>query len=904
MAEDISPERMQRLMELSNNAMTVELGALRNPQVTTVPSNEPNAFYQTAPSYERAVNDLLYVQYRIIDNASDVLKFNANTPAQKESLKEEVKAAEKEIEKIKSAPENVIVAYVNRLQQEKLQSVKDDMYGNFSELDQARDQIVISEGATDSVLAHEIGHGAFSAAKDFFLQKVAELGSKEAAFVAVSLEYGRDVAENIRSVVDQAAAIGFADENEGTVQYYDNPLSDDPENPGVGTATFEGGETYYTPGGGFEGPYDRPRPVSTDLLLQKPFTDYRTGEVVYHDEYKGGEGDFEADMKKAGLGGFETLMSDLIAKERELDPMSERKRRRLKINPLGAPEGEVLRSVRPKFRPENFAQGGPVMNGIGTLNETARNMFRGPSGVGTYQQFASGGEAMGPLNMPYGSGQGYMPYGLSNQQAYQPSQLGMGGMQQGNGINQYSQYLEKTYGNPEFDQKRDNFLNNVQQQEQQTFGGMDGGMNPFDIYQQPMRQSGPTPQGIGAFPFDLYQQQSRPTPQGSGRQDGIGDFPKFSDDNVRGFGPEQAFLYAQGGLPPNEMQLFASGGEAMGPPPTRGPDPQGIGAFQKFADGGPVYMQEGGDPFAEVDFDKLTAAVIQTESAGDPNAVSEDDAIGLMQVLPSTGAQPGYEQLGAQNVFDIAIDLGFPIDDSERTVEKSRELLFDPEVNVAFGTKYLRAMIAHSGGDIKRALQKYNTGTGNYQAFVEGRKPLDQEAVRYPVLVANALTGGNLAMPEAAPMGQVGPQSAPFISSKDSDFEPMLGTDYRTPPPPETPLAVEKLMEQSYEEGLASPRQRDTTGLFDDYLKRREQYMKEDEELVRPKFRPPELEILDEDIDGLTRSLRPRLRPEPVQPYGGSRPGSLMYQLNEMGIANPELHKKIMEQRYTAERDA
>ena len=902
MAEDISPERMQRLMELSNNAMTVELGALRNPQVTTVPSNEPNAFYQTAPSYERAVNDLLYVQYRIIDNASDVLKFNANTPAQKESLKEEVKAAEKEIEKIKSAPENVIVAYVNRLQQEKLQSVKDDMYGNFSELDQARDQIVISEGATDSVLAHEIGHGAFSAAKDFFLQKVAELGSKEAAFVAVSLEYGRDVAENIRSVVDQAAAIGFADENEGTVQYYDNPLSDDPENPGVGTATFEGGETYYTPGGGFQGPYDRPRPVSTDLLLQKPFTDYRTGELVYHDEYKGGEGDFEADMKKAGLGGFETLMSDLIAKERELDPMSERKRRRLKINPLGAPEGEVLRSVRPKFRPENFAQGGPVMNGIGTLNETARNMFRGPSGVGTYQQFASGGEAMGPLNMPYGSGQGYMPYGLSNQQAYQPSQLGMGGMQQGNGINQYSQYLEKTYGNPEFDQKRDNFLNNVQQQEQQTFGGMDGGMNPFDIYKQPMRQSGPTPQGIGAFPFDLYQQQSRPTPLGSGRQDGIGAFPKFSDDNVRGFGPEQAFLYAQGGLPPNEMQLFASGGEAMGPPPTRGPDPQGIGAFQKFADGGPVYMKNGGDSsLNSADFKSLLSAVIQTESGGDPDAVSEDDAIGLMQVLPTTAAQPGYEQYGAENVFDIAQELiGYS---GERTVEDARKLLFNPEVNVAFGTKYLKAMIQTSEGDVYRALQKYNAGPGNYAQFVSDpvNNPLDQEAVRYPELVTSAL---GMIPQTAAPMGQVGPQSAPFISSKDSDFEPMLGTDYRTPPPPGTPLAVEKLMEQSYEEGLASPRQRDTTGLFDDYLKRREQYMKEDEELVRPKFRPPELEILDEDIDGLTRSLRPRLRPEPVQPYGGSRPGSLMYQLNEMGIANPELHKKIMEQRYTAERDA
>jgi hypothetical protein len=39
---------------------------------------------------------------------------------------------------------------------------------------------------------------------------------------------------------------------------------------------------------------------------------------------------------------------------------------------------------------------------------------------------------------------------------------------------------------------------------------------------------------------------------------------------------------------------LASGGEALGPPPLRGPDPQGIGAYQRFADGGPVYMAEGG----------------------------------------------------------------------------------------------------------------------------------------------------------------------------------------------------------------------------------------------------------------------------------------------------------------------
>ena len=158
-----------------------------------------------------------------------------------------------------------------------------------------------------------------------------------------------------------------------------------------------------------------------------------------------------------------------------------------------------------------------------------------------------------------------------------------------------------------------------------------------------------------------------------------------------GFNPPQPFDLGRddgmfgSGVKPREMQLFASGGEAMGPPPTRGPDPQGIGYFQQFADGGPVYMNNGGDPFAEVDFEALTEAVIQTESGGDPNAVSVDDAIGLMQILPSTAAQPGYENYGAENVFDIAIDMGFPVDEGERTVEKARQLLFDPEVNMAFG---------------------------------------------------------------------------------------------------------------------------------------------------------------------------------------------------------------------------
>ena len=69
-------------------------------------------------------------------------------------------------------------------------------------------------------------------------------------------------------------------------------------------------------------------------------------------------------------------------------------------------EGGNLRSPTAVFDPRltnlkniGMADGGAVMNGIGTLNETARNMFRGPRGIGAYQQYAMGGEASGPPPM-------------------------------------------------------------------------------------------------------------------------------------------------------------------------------------------------------------------------------------------------------------------------------------------------------------------------------------------------------------------------------------------------------------------------------------------------------------------------------------------------------------------------
>ena len=61
-------------------------------------------------------------------------------------------------------------------------------------------------------------------------------------------------------------------------------------------------------------------------------------------------------------------------------------------------EGGNLRAPTAIFDPRltnlkniGMADGGAVMRGIGTLNETARNMTRGPRGIGAYQQFADGG---------------------------------------------------------------------------------------------------------------------------------------------------------------------------------------------------------------------------------------------------------------------------------------------------------------------------------------------------------------------------------------------------------------------------------------------------------------------------------------------------------------------------------
>ncbi len=87
----------------------------------------------------------------------------------------------------------------------------------------------------------------------------------------------------------------------------------------------------------------------------------------------------------------------------------------------------------------------------------------------------------------------------------------------------------------------------------------------------------------------------------------------------------------------------------------------------------------------------LVMAVIEVESAGYHLAESHVGALGLMQLLPSTGRE-------------LAGKLGIEW--------KGPDTLFDPVINVRLGTAYLRELADRYDGDVNTALAAYNWGPG------------------------------------------------------------------------------------------------------------------------------------------------------------------------------------------------
>jgi len=89
----------------------------------------------------------------------------------------------------------------------------------------------------------------------------------------------------------------------------------------------------------------------------------------------------------------------------------------------------------------------------------------------------------------------------------------------------------------------------------------------------------------------------------------------------------------------------------------------------------------------------FTFSVIRQESLFEGFVVSDAGARGLMQIVPSTGAQ-------------IVSQLGVPVNYSDKD-------LYRPDVSVAFGAHYLAKNRDAFGGDLYATLAAYNAGPGN-----------------------------------------------------------------------------------------------------------------------------------------------------------------------------------------------
>jgi len=117
----------------------------------------------------------------------------------------------------------------------------------------------------------------------------------------------------------------------------------------------------------------------------------------------------------------------------------------------------------------------------------------------------------------------------------------------------------------------------------------------------------------------------------------------------------------------------------------------------------------------------LVRAMVQCESGFDPSARSAAGSIGLMQVMPKTGAR-----------------FGLSADD-----------LADPAKNLQAGTAYLRFLMDHYSGDTQKAVAAYNAGE---KAVDAGQAPSREN--RLYVEAVMALYQGKAIRPTDAAEGE------------------------------------------------------------------------------------------------------------------------------------------------------
>lgn len=170
--------------------------------------------------------------------------------------------------------------------------------------------------------------------------------------------------------------------------------------------------------------------------------------------------------------------------------------------------------------------------------------------------------------------------------------------------------------------------------------------------------------------------------------------------------------------------------------------PQGIQQAmppQMMSGGGLIRMQEGGESKGGLNLGPLRERLgalgdmikniesnnRQRDRSGDVLR-SAKGAVGLMQVMPATAAQPGY---GVPSIFDLARRAGIEVNEDQVTFDRETldngkikitptpeaiaeadRLLENPRLNEAMGLRYLEAMVDEFDGDLDRIGIAYNAG--------------------------------------------------------------------------------------------------------------------------------------------------------------------------------------------------
>ncbi|CAO3353104.1 transglycosylase SLT domain-containing protein [Azospirillum melinis] len=178
----------------------------------------------------------------------------------------------------------------------------------------------------------------------------------------------------------------------------------------------------------------------------------------------------------------------------------------------------------------------------------------------------------------------------------------------------------------------------------------------------------------------------------------------------------------------------------------------------------------------------LIRATMGAESDGDPLAISNKGAAGLMQVMPDT-------------FQDIRRQHGLGPD------------RFDPRTNVLAGTAYLRQMLNRFAGDPQLALAAYNAGPGRVDQHLATGAPLPAETRAYVPRVLTRM-GGQSAQRAVDPLSLL-PNDAVLIGGTGADTveNPFAGAsaeDFLGTPDPMASLPPDAVLLSGPDDPLAS----------------------------------------------------------------------------------------------------